>query len=164
MRSLAKTKYYIELSAEDKTWLKSLIENPETTEKTVIKAKILLVSDISYPEKLSVPKVAELVGTSHTTVQKTRAAYANDGIATAVLRKIFSEEHPELAIKRTDYSRRSSKLTDENIEKIRALRDSEPPEGYKKWTYTLLAEECVKRGIVDKIGKTTIARYFKDNP
>jgi len=164
VRSLAKTKYYIELSAEDKAWLQSLIENPETPEKSVTKAKILLVSDVSYPEKLSVPKVAELVGTSHTTVQKTRAIYASDGIAAAVLRKKFSEEHPELAVNRTDYSRRSSKLTDENIEKIRALRDSEPPEGYKKWTYTLLAEECMKRGIVDKIGKTTIARYFKDNP
>lgn len=96
--------------------MQAIIGSLETPEKPVIKAKILLVSHISYPEKISMSKVAEHVRTSHTTVQKTRAAYANDGIAVAVLHKKISEEHPELAVNRTDYSRRSSKLTDENIE------------------------------------------------
>lgn len=162
MICLAKTKYRIELSEDDKTWLQSVIASSESSERSIQRANILLISDRGNPQKLSIPEIAALVGVSHTTVQKVRTAYGTKGVRAAVLRKKREDVTPRKPVNRTDYSRRPGKMTEENLVKINALMKTVPPEGHKKWTYRLLADECVKQGIVEKISYSTLSQYFKN--
>ena len=44
---------------------------------------------------------------------------------------------------------------------ITALACTEAPEGYAKWSLSLLADKAVETGIVDTISKAHIARILK---
>ena len=52
-------------------------------------------------------------------------------------------------------------FTAEQICQIIALACETPPEYLSHWTRITLAEEAVKRGIVEKISPTTIGRFLK---
>ena len=66
---MAKTKYDMTLTDEERVFLTRIVAEGTMPEHTILRARILLLSDLSENKKMSVPKVAELVGTSHTTVQ-----------------------------------------------------------------------------------------------
>jgi hypothetical protein len=158
---MAKTKYVIELTEEEKEKLINLVSNPETPEKVALKANILLTSDIHNEKKLSVPEVAELFGTTHTTVQTTRRLYGTQGLDAALVRKKRAKETKERTVHRTDYHKSPSKMTDDVVEKILALSKTEPPEGKKRWTVRSLADKCVELGIVDQVAPSTISLVLK---
>ena len=81
---MAKTKYDMTLTDEEFDFLTRIVAEGTMPEHTVLRARILLLSDLSRNKKMSVPKVAELVGTSHTTVQKTRCEFGNNGLKAAL--------------------------------------------------------------------------------
>jgi hypothetical protein len=161
MRDLAKTKYIIELTAEEKEQLINLASDPKTPEKVALKANILLNSDVHNERKLSVPEVAELLGTTHTTVQTTRRLYGTQGLDAALMRKKRAKETQKRTVHRTDYHKSPSKMTEDVVEKILLLAETEPPEGKKKWTVRSLAEKCMELGIVDQVAPSTISLVLK---
>ena len=133
---MAKTKYIISLTEEDRQLLSSIIEDGNESDRTVMRARILLMSDVNTAEKMSIPKLAEKLGTTHTTIQTVRTEYARDGAEAAVYRKL-----------RTDNRR----VTPEIERQIAELMGEDPPEGYKRWTVRLLCKTAVERGIIDHI-------------
>lgn len=157
---MAKTKYHIHLSEEDKTFLNDILLDEEASERKKIRARILLLSDENNDEKLSVPEVAERVGTTHTTVQTVRQTYGLQGVEAAVNRKKHTrmKEHGE--VRRTDYSKSPSKMTPEAVEKVLAIASSEPPAGKKKWTIRAIADECVRIGLFDSISVYAIHKVL----
>ena len=145
---MAKTKYHIELSEEEHALLTKIVSEGREPERTVMRAKILLLSD-SRNEKLTVPKLAELLGTTHTTVQTVRTEYGKYGLEMAVFRK-----------KRTvDAVRR--RINIKVREEIFNMTLEAPPMGCKRWSVRTIAREAVNRGIVNHISPATVAAILK---
>lgn len=55
-------------------------------------------------------------------------------------------------------------FTPEQVCQIIALACETPPEHLSHWTRITLAEEAMKRGIVESISPTTIGRFLKSGP
>lgn len=147
---MAKTKYVIELDETEKEMLKKIADDEGNPERMRLRARILLLSDSSNGEKLSIPKVAQRLGTTHTTVQTVRTAYSEEGLEAAVTRKTRT------------VSRETRKLNDDVIAKIMSIRSEEPPEGKKRWTVRLLEKELVSRGIVDSVSTSAVAKILRE--
>ena len=147
---MAKTKYYIKLSEHEKAMLNEIVNDPAQPEKTVMRARILLLSDTETGEKMSVSKLAEKLGTTHTTVQTVRAEYGKLGL------------HEALFPKARIYDVKKRRINDKVREQIVELAGAEPPVGHKRWSLQLLCDEAVKRGIIDSISDYTMANILKD--
>ena len=144
---MAKTKYDMTLTDEERAFLTKLIAEGKESERTIVRARVLLLSDLSNNPYRSVPKIAEMVGTSHTTVQTTRCEFGNYGLITALFRK----------------GRRKTKGTEEVAKQIVAISKEKPPKGKKKWSLAMLCEESVARGIVPAIDRTTMMRIMHEH-
>lgn len=146
---MAKTKYFIVLNEEEKALLHKIITESED-ERLVMRARILLATDeINRTGKCSVEKLADRLGTTHTTIQTVRAAYGKGGIEYAIYKK------------QRVVSMTTRKINEDVIRKIWALSEEKPPIGYKKWTLKLLCKECVDRGIVKHIVPTSMSKVLK---
>jgi len=141
---MAKTKYRIEFTDEERKRLESVVRDESSSERTILRAKILLMSDANNVPKYTVLEVAEKLGTTHTTVQTVRTAYADQGLEAAVFRK-----------PRT-ISRTSRKINDTVIDEIKKIANEPPPKGHKRWSVRLLSKACVERGIVDYISPASV--------
>ena len=146
---MAKTKYVIALDTEQRRLLENIINEGNNSDRTIMRAKILLLSDITANVKLSVPKVAEMLGTTHTTVQTVRAEYGKGGIEAAVFRK-----------KRSD-NIETRRINSEVREQIIKVSKEDPPQGHKRWSLRLLCREVVERGIIDHISADTMSVILK---
>ena len=146
---MAKTKYFIHLSAEEQDILTRIVCEAKESERTIMRAKILLMSENAQSEKMSIKKLAELLGTTDTTIQTVRTQYATEGIEAALYRK-----------KRT-CTKYNKRINDEVIWQIKELAVSPPPEGHKRWSTRLLCAEAEKRGIVEHIVSSTMSRVLK---
>ena len=153
---MAKTKYYIRLSADERALLiKVLCENREAS-RTIMRARILLMSDMTQANKMSIRELAERLGTTETTIKTVRAEYAASGLESALYRK------PRVMGECAQYRRR---INDRVASQIRALAAEAPPCGHKKWSSRLLSDEAVKRGIVSHIASSTVCKILKgDTP
>lgn len=146
---MAKTKYIIQLTESERKLLEKIISEGNESERTILRAKILLISDVSNGKKLSLLKTAEELGTTHTTVQTVRGEYAQGGVDKTVYRK-------ERAV-----STATRKINDDVIEKIRLKTLETPPEGHKKWSSRLLCKVCMEEGIFSEIAPTTMLRILR---
>ena len=146
---MAKTKYVIALDDEQRKTLSKIIEEGKESDRTIMRARILLLSDITVNEKMSVPEVADALCTTHTTVQTVRAEFGKDGLEAAVFRK-----------KRAD-NIETRRINTKVREQILKVAEEEPPEGHKRWSLRLLCKEVVDRGIIDKISVDTMSVIMK---
>lgn len=146
---MAKTKYFIVLNEEEKALLQKIIAESED-ERLVMRARILLETDkINRTGKCSVEKLADRLGTTHTTVQTVRVAYGKGGVEYAIYKK------------QRVVSMTTRKINEDVIRKILELSEEKPPVGYKKWTLKLLCKESVDRGIVGHIVPTSMSKVLK---
>ena len=147
---MAKSRYVLNLSEDEKDLLNRIIEEQTESERTILRAKIMLMSD-SSAERMSVQELAEYLNTTHTTVQTTRNEYAKGGIETAVYRK-------ERVVSAHD-----RKINESVKEEIKKLAAENPPEGHKKWTLRLLCQVAEERGIVDHICHASIRKILLED-
>ena len=146
---MGKTKYIIYLTQEEKDKLHSIIET--APDVTAIRARILLESDFANPKYCSAQKLAELLGTSPTTVQNVRAEYAKSGLDSAIFPKGT-----------LSYDRRA--LMDDEKRKtiIEMIKKEQPPYGQRRWTVLSICDECIKRGIFDYVAKSVIQKLLHE--
>ena len=146
---MGKTKYIIYLTQEEKDKLHSIIET--APDVTAIRARILLESDFANPKYCSAQKLAELLGTSPTTVQNVRAEYAKSGLDSAIFPKGT-----------LSYDRRA--LMDDEKRKtiIEMIKNEQPPYGQRRWTVLSICDECIKRGIFDYVAKSVIQKLLHE--
>lgn len=145
---MAKTKYCIKLSDEERELLTRIVCEAKEPQKKVMRAKILLKSDMETQEKVSMRKLAQELGTTDTTIQTVRTEYATLGLE-AMLQGRRSKP-------RGHYRR----FSDEVVASLKALAKEAPPDGHKRWSSRLLCEEASKRGIVDHITPSTMLRII----
>ena len=142
-------KYKIELSDADRKKLQDIVTKGKSSAKTILRANILLASDQQSPKYMTVAEIASVYHISATTVQNVRTSYANKGLDATLNRK--KRETPPVP----------PKIKGETESHIIALACSEPPEGYSKWSFRLLADKCVELNYLDSVSHMTISRLLK---
>ena len=143
---MAKTKYVVALNDVQRNILTKLVCEEKESDRTIMRARILLMSDVSQPEKLSIRELAERLGTTETTIKTVRTEFDVEGFETALYRR----ERPR-------------KITPEMAQAIIELAESKPPEGHKKWSSRLICEEAERRGIVDHIVSSTVCKILREH-
>lgn len=141
-------KYIVRLSEEERAQCQEMVRKLKGTATRVRRAMILLKADADGPAWKD-EKIAEAVGVSRRCVEQVRQRLVTEGFEIALHGK-----------KRQTPPRK--KILDGHQEgKIIALRLSEPPAGYNKWTLRLLAEQAVVLEIVESLSHQTVMRTLK---
>ncbi|MDD3588824.1 MAG: helix-turn-helix domain-containing protein [Thermoguttaceae bacterium] len=77
------------------------------------------------------------------------------------VRKRFCKHGLQLTMDGLPRAKKAPFLTGEQEAKIIALRLSEPPKGFSRWTLRLLAEKAVELNICEHISHQTVKRLLK---
>lgn len=142
-------KYTIDLSNEERDLLHKITKTGTSTARIIMRANILLSSDIHAGQKHTTAGIAEILHTTKTTIQNVRKSYAENGLEYAIHRK--KRTTPPVPAK-----------VDGDVEAhIIALCCSQPPEGYARWSVRLLSDKCVELGFIESISHMTISRTLK---
>ncbi len=146
---MAKTLYVIALSLEERCFLNKIIDEGKASPKTIMRSKILLLSDRNSNEKkYSKYELAQILGTTHATVQSTRTDYAKGGIEYCIYKKNNGS---------------TKKMNLEVEQQIILMVKENPPVGKKRWSLRLICSECVRREIVPSVTATTIKKILDNN-
>lgn len=141
--------FEIEFTNDERNKLIEIIDSSEEPERAKLRAKALLYSDKEREDRYTTTQLAQLLGTTNTTIKTIRAEYKAGGLETAVNRKARTVENG------------AYKLTDEITEKILELYHSDPPEGHKRWSSRLLSSAIVECGILDDISPSSVQKIIK---
>lgn len=149
------------LTEPEKTFLNRLAARAKTEQRLALRAKILLALDQGH----SVSAVARDLKILRNTVKKWRDRWcaAHEPLSQAPDEAAFQR----LALAVLSDAARSGKpaeFTPEQITQIVALACEPPQESGRAithWTHRELADEAIKRGIVEKISPRSAGRFLK---
>jgi hypothetical protein len=149
-KEIAVKKYVVRLSADEREKLSEFIRSGKRSAQLLTKARILLKADVSDAgEGWSDSKIAAALDTSIANVERTRRQLVEEGFEAVLVRKY----NPSCAPRR---------IFDGDAEaKLIALACGPAPEGYARWTLSLLEEKVVELKIVEKASDNTIGRTLK---
>lgn len=143
-----KKKYIVRLSAEEKTICEEIVKKLKGSSQKVIRAQILLKSDINGSNWID-DKIAEAFGCSRQTVEQVRERLVTEGFDLT------------LNGKRPVNPPRAKLLSGEQEAELIAMRLGSPPAGYGSWTLKLLQNELIALEIVETISHETIRTTLK---
>jgi transposase len=143
-------KFIVRLSVEEREQLDAMTRKGKSSAQRLMKARILLKADVSEDgEGWSDSQIVEALGTSLTTVYRTRQQLVEEGLE-AVLSRKKSSRTSVLPI-----------FDGEKEAKLIALACSKPPEGRSRWTLRMLESKVVELDIVERASDSTIGRVLK---
>ena len=141
--------HVVVLSELERARLRTLIGQGSAPARALTHARILLKANQGEAGPgWSDRAIAAALEVHHTTVARVRQQYAAAGLEAAVNRKA-----PEREYRR--------KLDGEQEARLVALACSAPPEGRKRWTLRLLAEQLVQLEVVDAVSYETVRQTLK---
>ena len=144
-QQVAVKKYIVNLSAEEREQLNTLIRTGKHRARQLMKARILLKADVSEAgEGWSDSQIASALDTTVNTVARTRQRLVEQGFEAALTHQHSPASHLR-------WSGRGQA----------ALACSEPPKGCARWTLKLLETAVVELNIVDRASDNTIGRTLK---
>ena len=144
---MAKRKYLVRLSSEDRGLLQSVVSKGTQAACTIRRAQVLLALDNPWHKKETLSKVLHV---SNRTIDSIAKGYQSDGIS-CIYRKKRSTPPVE------------GKITGDVEAHLIALSCHNPPEGYCRWTLRLLAEKMVQMAYIDSISHTTVGAVLRKN-
>jgi transposase len=136
-------KYLVTLTADERSHILELIKKGTAAARKLTRAHILLRAD----EGASDQAIADTLHVHRTTVERTRQKFVEGNLEAAL------SERPRPGGKR--------KLDPKQEARLIAVACSTPPEGQKRWTMQLLADELVTLEVVDTISDETVRRTLK---
>ncbi len=139
------TRYIINLSEDERLGLEDLLSRKRVSKLKAQRAQILLKAD----EGMTDTEIADEVGVGTATVERIRKRAVLQGIGAALDRK------------KQEGISRPPKLDGRAEAHLVKLACSEPPDGFARWTLTLLGDKLVELNLVDSVSKTTIHRRLK---
>ena len=149
-KETAVKKYVVRLSAGERERLQDLIRSGKRSAQLLTKARILLKADASEAgEGWSDSQIAGALDTSVANIERTRKQLVEEGFEAALVRKY----NPNSARPRIFDGASEARLI--------ALTCGPAPEGYARWTLSLLEEKVVELKIVEKASDNTIGRVLK---
>ena len=146
---MAKTKYYVQLTDAERELLTAIVCEGTEYERTIMRARILLMSENAHANKLSIRELAEKLHTTETTIKTVRTECAKMGAEAALYRK-----------KRTS-TKYKTKINEQVIEKVLEISHSEPPSGHKRWSSRMICDELMTQGVIEHIGPTAVCKILK---
>ena len=144
-------KHKVDLTAEERQTLETLVRKGEHSALKLMRAHILLKADSNGPGWTDA-QIADAFGCHERTVSNVRKRFALRGRLSALQRK--PQSHPSHV----------RKLDGQGEARLIALACSDPPEGFARWTLHLLADELVELQIVESISIETIRQTLKKTP
>lgn len=142
--------FRITLSDDERADLEALVARRSAKAEPVRRALILLAADeADGAPALTDAELAERYRVSTRTVERLRRRAVEEGIEVALHGKKRGPRNP------------LRKVTGEVEARLLALRCSEPPEGYARWTLHLLAERLVALDVVDSISHEAVRQVLK---
>ena len=149
-KEIAVRKYVVRLNADERERLSEFIRSGKRSAQLLTKARILLKADVSDAgEGWSDSKIAAALDTSVANVERTRRQLVEEGFEAVLTRKY----NPRCAPRRIFDGVAEAKLI--------ALACGPAPEGYARWTLSLLERKVVELNIVEKASDNTIGRTLK---
>jgi transposase len=143
-------KYRVTLTADEREQLSALIATNKGAARKLAHARILLKADqADGGPGWTDARIAEALDVSVATIERVRQRFVEDGLDTALCRK--KPEKPSR--ERTLDGRAEARLI--------ALACSPPPDGRKRWTMQMLADELVELEVVEAVSDETVRRALQ---
>ncbi len=144
-----KKRFVVRLAGEERKQLEELINRGKAAAYRRRHAQVLLLVDEGEfgPAKID-REAAEQVGFSRRTVEQIRERCVCEGLDSALERKKRSRE-------------RSTSLDGEGEARLVNIACNEPPEGYARWTLSMLCDRLIELEIVETISTETVRRVLK---
>src|SRR4029453_14494597 len=139
---MARKKYLVDLTAEERQTLEQIVHKGKSSARKWTRARILLKAD----EELADEEIAEAVGTSVATIERTRQRFVEEGLDAL-------SERPRLGAR--------PKLTAKGAAHVIAVACSPAPGGRKRWTLRLLADRAVELGLCSEVSHESVRRLLK---
>ena len=138
-------RYRVDLNEAERNELTALLSGGKHAARKLKRAQILLAADAGASDET----IASTVRVSGSTVYRTK--------------RRFVEGNLELALKEEPRPGAARKLTGKETALLVATACSNPPEGRKRWTLDLLAEEMVKLTEHDELSRETVRRRLAED-
>jgi transposase len=149
-KEIAVKKFVVRLNAEERDRLSEVIRKGKRSAQLLTRARILLKADVSDAgDGWSDSKIAAALDTSINTVERIRRQLVEEGFEAVLTRKY----NPNSARPRIFDGAAEAKLI--------ALTLSPAPDGFARWTLSLLEEKVVELHIVERASDNTISRTLK---
>jgi transposase len=138
-------KYIVELDAEQRQMLESLLGGGKESARTQTHARMLLKADQgSQGPSWTDEQIADALSVGRATVERVRKRWVEAGLLDALVRR----PQPERPEKR--------KMDGELEAHLITLACSQAEGGHKRWTMRLLADKLVQLGYIDQISHQTV--------
>lgn len=141
-------KYHVTLTPDERDHLQALLAKRKADGQLVKRAYVLLAADENQPHWLKDEQIKATYGVSIRSIERLRERFVEDGFELVLhgkKREVFKE-----------------KVFDGAVEAhLIALRCSQPPAGYARWTVRLLAAKMVELEYVESIGRETVRQMLK---
>ena len=142
-------KYRVTLSAAEREELLALIRKGKASARTLAHARVLLqVDESEHGPGGTDQEVARALDLSRRTIERVRERFVEQGFA-AALRPQPTTRRYERAFDGAQEAR------------LIALACSAAPEGKKRWTLRLLAEQAVELKIIEAVSYETVRQLLK---
>ena len=140
---MARAKYVVELSEEERVRLQTLIRRGKASVRMVARARVLLKADEGCTDEA----IAAALDVGTATVGRIRKRFVEWGLEQAL------REQPRPGQRR--------KLSGKQEAHVVAVACSTPPEGHARWTLRLLAGKVVELGFTPSISPETVRQVLK---
>lgn len=141
-------KYLVTLTEQERTQLQAIIAKRKADSQVVKRAYVLLAADQNQADWLIDEQIQKTYHVSIRSIERLRQRFVEDNLDTALHGK-----------KREKYK---EKVFDGAVEAhVVALRCSQPPTGFARWTVRLLAQQMVELQYVETIGRETVRKMLK---
>lgn len=138
-------KYSVQLDAQQRQMLESLLTGGKATARSQTHARILLKADQAEGGPgWTDEQIAEALSVGRATVERVRKRFVEGGLLDALVRR----PQPERPQKR--------KMDGELEARLVTLACSQTEGGQKRWTMRMLAEKLVQLGYIDQISHNTV--------
>ncbi len=133
----------IKLKDNELKFLRDFVKKGRKSARELTRARILLLAN----QQKGDTEIAEILGVGRNTVWRTKKRYREEGLQSALTEKPRSGQPKK-------YSKRHEA-------EIIALACTESPDGRKRWSLTLLAEELRKKEGFETINRESIRLVLK---
>jgi len=140
---MARLKYQVRLSEEERDLLERMIRRGQDSARVLCRARILLKANANVSETA----IAEAVEVVPATVERIRRRFCEDGLSGALHDLPRPGAEP--------------KLNGKQEAQVIALACSEPPEGREHWTLRLLADRIVELEFAETYSYEAVRRTLK---
>ena len=134
-----------DLTAEERQTLEQIGHKGKSSARKLTRTRILLKAD----EGLEDEAIAEAVGTSVATIERTRHRFVE--VSLEVLNELPRPGS-------------QPKLSGKQAAQLIAVACTPAPRGRVRWTLALLAEQVVELGFTDSIARETVRQVLKKTP